>query len=315
MVRTRIGFVGAGGIARRHLSNLLDFPDVAVLAVADPERERAEAQAARCSAAVYTGHEEMLAREALDALYICVPPFAHGAPEAAAVAAGLPFFVEKPIAADLETAERIGALLAERPLIAGVGYKWRALDTLPLVRELLAERPARMVLGAWHDTTPAPAWWRDERRSGGQIVEQATHLVDLARLLVGEAEVVAAFARQRPRAQYPDRDVAQVSGAVLRFADRTPGMLSATCLLEGRQAIQLQLVCEGRVITIGEQHLTIETGKETRQIRVIEDPFLREDEAFVRAVREGSPSLLFSSYANALKTHRLCCAIRSAAGR
>ena len=49
----------------------------------------------------------MLDAEGLDAAYVCVPPFAHGAPELAVFERGLPFFVEKPLAADLETAEQI----------------------------------------------------------------------------------------------------------------------------------------------------------------------------------------------------------------
>ncbi|MBA2615713.1 MAG: glycosyltransferase, partial [Actinobacteria bacterium] len=46
--RTRIGFVGAGVIASRHLGNLLEFPDVEIAAVADPVAERAAGMAARC---------------------------------------------------------------------------------------------------------------------------------------------------------------------------------------------------------------------------------------------------------------------------
>jgi predicted dehydrogenase len=42
-MNTRIGFIGAGGIADRHISNLLTFSDVTVVAVADPRRDRAEA--------------------------------------------------------------------------------------------------------------------------------------------------------------------------------------------------------------------------------------------------------------------------------
>src|SRR5215207_7665818 len=122
MTPTRIGFIGAGGIAGRHLGNLLSFPDVSVVAIADPDQERAQMQAARCNASVYTSHQEMLASEMLDALYICVPPFAHGAPEEAAIRAGLPFFVEKPIAVEPGTAEQIAAAVTEHGLITAVGY-------------------------------------------------------------------------------------------------------------------------------------------------------------------------------------------------
>ncbi|MDM4777925.1 Gfo/Idh/MocA family oxidoreductase, partial [Micromonospora sp. b486] len=54
-----------------------------------------------------------------DAVYVCVPPFAHGPVEEAVVAARVPMFVEKPVALDLETAERIAALVQQRGLLTG----------------------------------------------------------------------------------------------------------------------------------------------------------------------------------------------------
>src|SRR3954447_7111842 len=57
-MKTRVGFVGAGGIANRHIGNLLAFDDVAVLAVADPQLDRAEAAAARVGGRAYDRHDE-----------------------------------------------------------------------------------------------------------------------------------------------------------------------------------------------------------------------------------------------------------------
>src|SRR5689334_23069243 len=72
--RTRVGFVGAGIIAERHLRDLLAFEDVAVAALADPRGQRARDLAERCDAHVYPDHAAMLAEEDLDAVYVCVPP-------------------------------------------------------------------------------------------------------------------------------------------------------------------------------------------------------------------------------------------------
>jgi myo-inositol 2-dehydrogenase / D-chiro-inositol 1-dehydrogenase len=212
---------------------------------------------------------------------------------------GVPFFVEKPLAVNLQPAEDIGQRIGG--LVTAVGYKFRALDTLPRIRSLLDETPPKMVLGAWHDATPAPAWWSQPQRSGGQIVEQATHLVDLARLLLGEGSVLSASAG------------AAVSAAHLRFGD-VPAVFTATCLLQGRQAIHVQLICEGRVITITEQQVLIETGRQVDSFATTVDPIAVEDLAFLDAVRERDPHAVLSSYADALKTHRLCIAIRDGVG-
>jgi myo-inositol 2-dehydrogenase/D-chiro-inositol 1-dehydrogenase len=148
-----------------------------------------------------------------------------------------------------------------------------------------------------------------------QVVEQATHVLDLARYLVGEAEVLAGLGGQWPRVDAPDSDVPDVSSALLQFqtADGPiPGLVSATSLLRGSQAIELQLVCEGRVVRLSDRALVVETGQETHEVLTSIDPFLVEDQAFVDAVRAADPARVLCSYADALETHRLACAIRDA---
>jgi myo-inositol 2-dehydrogenase/D-chiro-inositol 1-dehydrogenase len=190
----RIGMVGAGAVAARHLRTLLAMEGVRVAGVADPALERARELAEAAGGAAYPNHMELLAAEPLDAVYICVPPFAHGAPELAAIDAGLPFFVEKPVAIDLETAAGIAARLAARPLLTCTGYHWRWLDIFDRAAALLAGRPARLVQIAWLDKVPPPPWWQRRDGSGGQIIEQTTHVLDTARGLVGEVTEVHAFA-------------------------------------------------------------------------------------------------------------------------
>jgi predicted dehydrogenase len=56
----------------------------------------------------------------------------------------------------------------------------------------MAGRTVRLVHGTWLDKVPPVAWWTDPTRSGGQVVEQAVHVLDLARVLVGEVREVTA---------------------------------------------------------------------------------------------------------------------------
>jgi predicted dehydrogenase len=194
MVSTvRIGMVGAGAVAARHVRTLLAMDGVEVAAVADPALERAKELAAEAGAAAYPNHMELLAAELLDAVYICVPPFAHGAPELAVIDAGLPMFVEKPVAIDQETAAEIAARLAGQPLLTCTGYHWRWLDIFDRAAELLADRPARLVQCSWLDKVPPPPWWLRRDGSGGQTIEQTTHVLDTARGLAGEVTEVHAF--------------------------------------------------------------------------------------------------------------------------
>ena len=304
MPHTRIGVVGAGVIARRHVRTLGRFPDVRIAAVADPDQERAGALAEAAGARAHAGVDAMLDTEELDAVYVCVPPFAHGAPERAVAARELPFFVEKPLAADLATAEEVATVVRERGLVTGVGYHWRWLDTVDRLRELLADRPARLAVGAWHDATPPVPWWQRRGLSGGQLVEQATHLVDTARLLVGEVEEGYGLGSRTARPGFPDSDVDDVTAVSARFATGAVGTFTTTCLLTGPHGVGLQVVADGLVAELTEKTLTV-TGADGRAVHTAEgDPFEREDRAFVDAV-QGEPDRTRADYAEALRTHRV----------
>jgi len=285
---------------------------VTIVAVADPVGERAQVQAARCRANAYADYAAMLDREVLDALYICVPPFAHGPLERAAVERRLPFFVEKPLACDWQTAVQIEQAVSACSLITAVGYHWRYLDTVEEAQARLAGTPATLVLGYWLDATPPPAWWRKEQESGGQMVEQTTHIFDLARVLVGDVTTVYATGARHERAAFPDADVYDVSVATVNFATGAVGTVASTCLLNWPHRIGLHLFGEGLAIELSEFDLMIDVGRGRPVRRAEGDPFVREDRAFIDAV-QGKPNRIRAAYAEALKTHRLTTAAAQSA--
>lgn len=312
MTRARVAMIGAGGFARRHLEVLERIDASEVVGHAARRREAAEAQAARFGGRAFADVAEMLDATRPDAVWITLPPAAHGAPELACVERGVPFFVEKPLSADLATAEAIASAVADRGLVAGVGYHWRAIDAVAEARAALAGREVRLVRGSWHSSTPPPAWWQRQETGGGQMVEQATHVLDLARHLIGEAEVVSAVAPVVPRERYPDSDVAAASAALLRYRAGPVGVFTATCALAGTAEVEVAFFAEGRRVVVDQHGVTIDDGGEVRLVRRRADPVETEDRAFLAAVRAGDPRGPICSYADALGTHRLAHAIRAA---
>jgi len=312
MTRTRIGFIGAGGIADRHLGVLEQFEDVALVAFADPDFARAEIAAQRFGARAFADPLPMLENVELDAVYICVPPFAHGPVEQAVIARGLPFFVEKPVSLDLAVAEEIERAASAAGLITAVGYHWRYLDTVEEARRILADNPARLVSGYWLDQTPPPQWWWKADRSGGQMVEQTTHILDLARYLVGDVDQVFGLAGHSPREAFPGLDVPTASTASLRFRSGAIGTISSTCLLRWGHRIGLNLFGDGLAIELTDHDLMVDVGagRPTRQAEG--DPVWREDRDFVDAVR-GGENRIRCPYPEALATHRIALAIARSA--
>ena len=307
--RVRIGVLGAGFVGRRHVDRLRTLSGVEVVGVADPQRERAEALAGSCGAQVAEGVRGLVDL-GLDGLYVGVPPHQHGDPEDVAIEAGVPIFLEKPLANDLSTAVEIGRRIAAAGLLVSVGYQWRYLDTLQTVRQRLADAPARMVLGAWLDKAPGAPWWADEAASGGQVIEQLTHVLDVARVVAGEVAVVRADAARDPLGP---GSIAHASTSTVRFAGGAVGSFSSSCLLTGGYRIALEVLAPGVAMRLTERDLTTLDAAGERTVAAAVDPILEADRAFVAAVRSGSDDGVAVSYGEALRTHRLACALTDAA--
>lgn len=319
--RLRLGLIGTGWIVPRHLRVLARLGRTDLVGVVSRSAERAEAITAAWGGAGYTDLGPMLDEQAPEVAFVCLPPDRSAAVCEELIRRGIPFLTEKPLGAVAADPERVATALAGSRLVTAVGYQWRGLDFLPELRASLAERPARLLIARWTGPTPGPTWWRHVAESGGQVVEQATHLYDLARLLLGEGSVVGAASGRHPRPAFPDADVDDVATAIVRFASGSIGSFSNSGLLPSG-VVEFDLVAEGRRSTIQPDDLpdrprwmlTVEDESGTRVRESLRDPYEVQAEAFLDAVRDGDPSRVLSSYADALLTDRLTRAVVAAAG-
>lgn len=312
MDHIRLGFIGAGGIAHRHFGVLETMGDVRIVAVTDPDQGRAEEAARRTGARAFADHETMLAETELDAVFICVPPFAHGDAERACLAKRLPFFVEKPLSLDLALAEEIAAEVEDAGLITAVGYHWRYLDVMDQARAHLEANPAHLMQGFWIDQTPPPQWWWRQDQSGGQVVEQATHIIDAARFLAGDVTTVYGVAARRDREAFQGLDVPTATAAVLTFKSGAVANLAATCLLRWNHRVGLHVFADGMAMEITDRDIMVDVGH-GRPVRGAQgDPVWRQDRDFVEAVM-GRANGIRCPYPEALETHRIALAVSQSA--
>jgi predicted dehydrogenase len=308
MSATRIGIVGAGWIARVHSRVLAGFDDVEVLAIASRNRESGARLAGASGARLYPDHRSMLDGTDLDAVFVCLPPDLQVEVDLAVIARGLALFAEKPLGLDLDGPEQVARAVAEKGLVSCVGYQWRYLDVVDIARDLLAANPPQLIVGSWLGETPGAEWWARQSRSGGQIVEQATHIFDLARFLGGELEPIAAAGRRVPRPAHPESDIQDVTQTSIRFASGAVGAISTTCLLDTAHRVEIEAISEHTALTLEvlDARLSVRRGSEIvihRPASTFETPYERQNRAFVDAV-QGKPNRIRSSYADALLTHR-----------
>jgi predicted dehydrogenase len=308
---TRVGLVGAGGVAQRHARVLAGLPEVQLVGVTDVVPEAARKLADEHGASAVPDVAALLA-ESVDAVYVCVPPFAHGPAERAVIEADVPLFVEKPIGIKMDKVRKTAELIAARGLLTGVGHHWRYSAVVERAREVLGDRPVRLVTGAWLDKVPPVAWWPHRDRSGGPVVEQAAHVLDLARHLAGEVTEVSAVGNGSPPA-VDGADIDGATAATLRFAGGAVGTLAATCVLGWKQRAGLEIYADGLALAITEDRLTVRDGDGEWSVDADPDAArVAVDRAFVEAVR-GAADDVRVPYAEALRTHALATAVAESA--
>jgi predicted dehydrogenase len=304
----RVGLVGAGSVGGRHARNLAGFADVELIGICDADPTAAGRLAGELGVPVVADVPGLL-KAGVDALWLCVPPFAHGALELSVVRAGIPFFVEKPLATDLRVAQLVADAVAAADLPTATGYHWRHLDTVERAGRALDGRSVRVVEARWWGETPPPAWWSRAESSGGQIVEQATHVLDLVRVLAGEvAEVVGAVAPSSVAA----RDVPDATAAVLRLESGAVGTVTTSCVLPALTAAGLDLVADGVSVRLTETSLRVRTVDGEEDVAPSGQARRAVDRAFVDVLsgRAAPPGLV--DVAEALRTHSLAIAVARA---
>jgi len=158
---------------------------------------------------------------ALDIVYICLPPFAHTNEVELAAQAGVHIFIEKPIALDLDTAQRMVDAVQRTGVKAQVGFMNRFGDAATLVKSMIESGEAGipgMFVGWYMCNSLHSPWWRDKSKSGGQIVEQIIHTFDLTRFFLGEAVSVSCYHNNLFHTDVEDFTSEDVSATSILFA-------------------------------------------------------------------------------------------------
>jgi len=301
MDKVKVGFVGVGGIASVHLKNVSENEHAEIVAVCDINEENAKKQSEAYNASVYTDFDLMLENEQIDALFLSIPPFAHGDIEEKAVQKGIHLLVEKPVELDLEVAKKKAQVIRESGVINASGYCLRYLDTIQKAKEYLADKKIAMVRGQYISSFVQTPWYRIMSKSGGQLVEQATHVMDLMTYLGGEIEKVNANMSLQVMETIENIDIPDVTSVNVTFSSGAVGHLDCSFTQpDHRMGVEV-LGRDFRVELVGTTLKIVEKGNtETFESRV--DFYEVQDRTFIEAVRTNNRELILASYEDGLKT-------------
>lgn len=299
----RIGMIGAGAIARKHMRNFDRLEGAKLVAVSDLSDDALLAAESAYRTRGYKDYREMLEKEALDAVYIAVPPFAHGDMEERVAAKGIPLFVEKPVALHLEAAKRKYEAIREAGIIHASGYCLRYIDAVEKAKAYLADKVVGMALAYRIGKSSPIPWFGTMSKSGGQLVDAGTHQVDLMRYLIGDITEVYAKMKLRHLHYLDNYDISDVGTATFEFACGAIGSIATSTAQphDSRQSVDI-MGEDFRVVVDPQMVVIVEKGVTVAEIPTTNDKFLEEDRLFLEAVRTGDQCRIKADYGEGVKT-------------
>ncbi|MGB3804686.1 MAG: Gfo/Idh/MocA family oxidoreductase [Sphingopyxis granuli] len=252
-----IALIGSGFMGRAHALafaaadrtfDLPRAPHVALLA--DRDLPKATAAAASLGIARASGDwREAIDDAGIDLVAIATPNRLHAPIAIAALEAGKAVYCEKPLATTIAESEAMTAAAAASGLPTAVGFTYLYNPMIVLARELIAggeigEVTAFRGIHAEDFMASADAsfnWRCEPDQAGGALADIGSHIIAMARHLVGDIAVVSG----RLHTAYPTRRDAQGTDrtvtvddqmdAVIEFASGATGTLAASWIASGHK--------------------------------------------------------------------------------
>lgn len=324
----KLAMIGCGGIGEYHLGHFLDYNDVEIAGFCDIILERAENFAKKTKTAkAFDNYLDMYNEIKPDMVFICIPPDQHGDIEKETIKRNIPFFVEKPLALNMELANELNNLVEKAGLITASGFQCRYSGLVEPNLEFLKKNKVVFINCNRMGSIPEVPWWKIKSQSGGQLVEQTIHQLDIIRYVFGEPDTVFSMAT-RGFVKEEGYDTDDVSTTLVKFKNGALATIATGCYATTGESFKSNITfsaptCRAELHILG--NFTVfgvqDTTKEDENGLIVKgDGTLKSsgaseqvynenldagvlcDRTFVDAVLSGDGSKIRSPYADALKS-------------
>ena len=336
--KLKFGFIGVGRRGLQHMRVANQFKDqVSLEAACDVSEAQLEKAASLYHVRTYTDLDEMLQKEKLDVAVISTPTPLHVSQTLKCIETGLDVLLEKPISLKMKEVKDLLRAVEKSDRIVAIGFQSRYADIIDKAKEAIDEDTLSMVVGYWYWTIPLVKWIRLRNQGGGQMVDQAIHLLDLARFFAGEVETVYAVYTEKGRNTKEDRAQGFDNWASyvvsLKFKNNAVGCFYSTYALypgvfrvrtktmsikdraTAESTVLMDIICREELIRYihGREVRIYCRDKETEVYVLSKDPTVNMYKAFIDAVLTRDKSLLRTAYEDSYKTMAISLAANESA--
>jgi predicted dehydrogenase len=249
-----VGLIGYAFMGKAHSNALKTLPYMVyppparpvLAAIAGRTYSQVEQAAARYGYATpYTDWRDLVADPAVELVDNSGPNHLHAEPCIAAAEAGKAVLCEKPLGRSAAEAKSMLEAVQRAGVVHMVAFNYRFVPAVRYAYELLHSGALGTIyhfraryLQDWLSNPQAPHSWRlaTATAGSGALGDLGSHIVDLARFLIGEPVALSAylktFTRQRPGGEV---DVDDAFGATVEFASGAVGTLEASRVATGQK--------------------------------------------------------------------------------
>ncbi len=254
--KLKTAIIGCGRISVMYFSALATSSTANLVACCDNKFDRAQSQARKYGLRAYADYKEMIDKEALDAVYICLPHYLHVPVALYAFEKGVNVLSEKPMSVDYESAALAVRRAEEKGVLYGVISQCRYNNSAQLVKKAVASGRLGKVVSArsiltWSrsDEYYSQSDWKGtwDKEGGGVIIDQAIHSIDLVNWIVdSEVEEITCSMANRGHKIVKVEDSAE---GLITFKNGTKYAFYAMNNYADDEPIEIRLFCEkGKVI-------------------------------------------------------------------
>src|SRR4051794_5665790 len=265
----RLAVIGSGVMGTNHARVASTLAGVELVAVFDQDRERSEKLAVEFGATAVSAVAELAGL--VDAAVVATPTEFHAPVAHELITAGVDVLVEKPIAPDVETAQRLvdAADAAGRVLMVGHVERFNpAVLELDSLLDRVVHVEARRISGY------------SPRIRDDVVIDLMIHDLDLVSMIAGGSAAEVMSVVRAPRSASPD-----LAAALIAFDSGVTASLTASRVGQNKirqiditqrdNYVVLDLLSQGITVQHVEQsEFLSDRGRRYRQVGVVEVPFL-----------------------------------------
>ena len=270
MKQYKAAIIGCGNIFPMHAVSITRCKNAKLVAVCDVKHDRADAKAAEFGCKAYYDYNEMLDKEDIDVVHICLPHYLHPIVAIECMKRGKNVLTEKPMSIKLEDSRKMIDTAKENNVVLGCIFQNRYNAGTVKTKELLdngtlGEIKSAKCFVTWDrsDKYYGSSDWKGtwDKEGGGVIIDQAIHTLDMVRYLVNRpVESVDATIANRGHAKIDVEDTAE---GVIRFDNGLLANFHAINYYGYDADVYIELFCENGIakLTADRAEITLNDGR------------------------------------------------------